>query len=74
MTIIAFLGSLHAEEHEVWIAIELIETPREVGGYLVCVASSSASDKARRSKSFKRMSFPSWASFGLEWKMWRSKR
>ncbi|KAJ8584138.1 hypothetical protein M405DRAFT_884476 [Rhizopogon salebrosus TDB-379] len=73
MTILAFLGSLRAEEHEAWIAIELIETPREVGGYLVCVASSSASDKARRRKSFKRTSFPSWASFGLE-KMWWSKR
>jgi hypothetical protein len=39
----AFLGGLRAEEHEAWIAMEMIETPREAGGYLVRAPRSSAS-------------------------------
>jgi hypothetical protein len=35
---LAFLDSLCAEEHEACIAMEMIETLREVGGYLVRAA------------------------------------
>jgi hypothetical protein len=43
----AFLGGLRAEEHEAWIAMEMIDTPREVGGYLVRAPRSSASAKKK---------------------------
>ncbi|KAG2125780.1 glutathione synthase [Suillus clintonianus] len=38
----AFLDSLPAEEREAWIAMEMIETPRGVSGYLVRASPSSS--------------------------------
>ncbi|OAX42576.1 glutathione synthetase ATP-binding domain-like protein [Rhizopogon vinicolor AM-OR11-026] len=48
----AFLDSLRAEERETWIAMEMIETPRGVGEYLVRAApsSSNASDGSTEKK------------------------
>jgi glutathione synthase len=46
----AFLDSLREEEREAWIAMEMIETPRKVGGYLVRAAPSSASDERAEKK------------------------
>ncbi|KAJ8586237.1 hypothetical protein M405DRAFT_366981 [Rhizopogon salebrosus TDB-379] len=45
----AFHGSLRAEEHEAWIAtdMEMIETPREVGGYLMRASRLSASTEKK---------------------------
>jgi glutathione synthase len=38
----AFLDALPAEEREAWIAMEMIETPRGVSGYLVRASPSSS--------------------------------
>lgn len=46
----AFLDSLRAEEREAWIAMEMIETPRGVGGYLVRATPLSASDESTDKK------------------------
>jgi glutathione synthase len=46
----AFLDSLRAEEREAWIAMEMIETPRGVGGYLVRAAPASADDGSSEKK------------------------
>jgi hypothetical protein len=60
----ALLGSLRANEHEAWIAIEMemIEAPHEVGRYFV---RAPARVQAPRRRSFEQMSFPSWASLGM---------
>jgi len=44
----AFLDSLPPEEREAWIAMEMIETPRGVGGCLVRAAPSSSDESTGR--------------------------
>ncbi|KAG1884076.1 glutathione synthase [Suillus subluteus] len=47
----AFLDALPAEEREAWIAMEMIETPRGISGYLVRASpSSSGTDNASKEK------------------------
>jgi hypothetical protein len=55
-----FLGSLRANKHEAWIAMEMemIEAPHEVGRYFV---RAPARVQAPRRRSFEQMSFLSWA-------------
>jgi glutathione synthase len=67
----AFLDTLPAEEREAWIAMEMIETPRGVNGYLVRASpSSSGTDngstekKVVRAEVISELGFFGYALFG----------
>jgi glutathione synthase len=67
----AFLDTLPAEEREAWIAMEMIETPRGVNGYLVRASpSSSGTDngstekKVVRTEVISELGFFGYALFG----------
>ncbi|KAG1727093.1 uncharacterized protein EDB91DRAFT_1135652 [Suillus paluster] len=68
----AFLDALPAEEREAWIAMEMIETPRGVGGYLVRAAASplssdeNAGKKVIRTEVISELGIFGYALFGEE--------